>query len=396
MKNVYSVYQINHYIRNILEDDAVLDSVFIEGEVSNFKAHSSGHWYFTLKDDKSALSCVMFKNYAESAFFPYNGARLVVFGKVGVYEKTGQYQLYAEALEPWGKGALAAEFERLKEKLLKEGLFDAKYKKPVPQFVRRVAIITSPTGAAVRDIIQIAKRRNPGVELVVSPTLVQGEAAAKDIARALAEVNEWSETTAVDVIILARGGGSIEDLWPFNEEIVARAIFASKIPVISAVGHETDFTIADFTADMRAPTPSAAAELAVFRLADLRYTFETHLENMARNINIRIERQRERLGFLAKRCSLKSYLEEVYNYQILLEKLMKNISREMNHKLQVSRERLRSQAVLIESFSPMKVLERGYALVYQDGIVRKTAAGLKAGDELTVKFRDGDVAARVD
>ena len=258
---VYTVSQINNYIKRILENDVLLSDVYIEAEISNFKAHTSGHLYFTLKDSGAAINAVMFRSYAERLkFMPESGMKVVARGYISLYEKTGQYQLYVNSMEPAGIGALYLAYEQLKARLEKAGVFDQKYKKPIPQMPKTVAVITSPTGAAVRDIINVAGRRNPNVEIVIVPTLVQGKNAGPEIVNAIEKVNKWNKA---DTIILGRGGGSIEDLWAFNEEIVAIAIFDSHIPIISAVGHETDFTIADFISDMRAPTPSAGAEIAV-------------------------------------------------------------------------------------------------------------------------------------
>ena len=258
---VYSVSQINNYIKRLFENDVFLQDIYIEAEISNFKAHSSGHLYMTLKDSGAAVNAVMFRSYAEKLkFMPEDGMKVLINGYISLYEKTGQYQFYVLSMEPAGKGALYIAYEQLKERLERSGVFDQKYKKDIPSYPKCVAVITSPTGAAVRDIIQVSGRRNPNVKIVVVPVLVQGDDAAPSIANAIESVNKWGQA---DTIIVGRGGGSIEDLWAFNEEMVARAIFESKIPIISAVGHETDFTIADFIADMRAPTPSAAAEIAI-------------------------------------------------------------------------------------------------------------------------------------
>ena len=259
--NVYTVSQINGYIKRLIDSDVFLSGLHIEGEISNFKLHSSGHLYFSLKDKTGSIDCVMFRSAAQYLeFMPKNGDAVLVGGRVSLYEKTGKYQVYVDYMQPAGLGALHAEFEKLKQKLAAEGLFDEKFKKPIPEYPKTVALVTSPTGAAVRDMIDVSRRRNPSIKLVIVPVLVQGENAAADIAKGIELVNEWG---GADTIIVGRGGGSMEDLWAFNEEIVARAIFKSEIPVISAVGHEVDFTIADFAADFRAPTPSAAAELAI-------------------------------------------------------------------------------------------------------------------------------------
>ena len=260
-RRVYSVTQVNRYVKSLLTNDALLSGIWLRGELSNYKRHSSGHRYFTLKDAEGAIAAVMFASYAAGLnFVPTEGQQVEVRGSVSLYEKTGQYQFYVTQMEPLGRGTLYQAFEELKEKLERQGLFDISVKKELPRFPRRIGIATSATGAALQDMIRIAKRRNPGVQLVLCPCLVQGEAAAADIVRSLRRLDREPE---VDVIIVGRGGGSIEDLWAFNEEIVARAIYEAHTPIISAVGHETDFTIADFVADERAATPSAAAELAV-------------------------------------------------------------------------------------------------------------------------------------
>lgn len=266
--HIYSVSQINRYIKNLIEKDIFLRDIFIEAEISNFKVHTSGHFYFTLKDEFAAINTVMYKSYSRDIkFLPENGMKVTVYGYISIYEKTGQYQLCVKIMEPTGKGALYAAFEQLKNKLEKEGLFDIGRKRRIPRFPRKIAVLTSPVGAAIRDIIRISERRNPNIKIIVVPVIVQGESAAKSICDGLSLINRYKDA---DVIILGRGGGSIEDLWCFNEESVARAVFKSKIPVISAVGHETDFTISDFVADFRASTPSAAAEIAVPSLYDIR------------------------------------------------------------------------------------------------------------------------------
>ncbi|MDR3240380.1 MAG: exodeoxyribonuclease VII large subunit [Clostridiales bacterium] len=394
LKKILSVSELNAYIRALLEDDALLSGLLIQGELSNFKAHSSGHWYFTLKDASAAIQCVMFRAYASMVpFVPASGMKVILVGRVSLYEKTGAYQFYAEAMEPAGKGALALAFEQRKIQLEKEGLFDARFKKPIPFFPKCAAIITSLTGAALRDVIQIARRRNPHVALTAVPALVQGEEAAASIAAALRLTNEWG---GADVIILARGGGSLEDLWPFNEEIVARAIFASRIPVISAVGHETDFTIADFTADLRAPTPSAAAELAIPNGAALRGM----LLGKARGLNDifwqKWSRRYERLALLREKAVLSRPLEgfqqKKVNVRALLVKLDQSLAREMEKR----KWRAEARAAVLENLSPFKILHRGYALAL-DGESRPiaSAADLSQGQYIKLKFWDGQVDAMI-
>ena len=308
---VFTVGQINRYIKNLLENDFILNSLLVQGEISNFKAHSSGHWYFTLKDATGALSCMIFRQDAEEIpFLPENGMQVILYGRVSLYERTGQYQLYGEFMEPVGMGALQMAFEQMKEKLAAEGLFDADFKREMPAHAKCIAVVTSPVGAAVRDVIQIVKRRDPRVKIAVFPTLVQGEKAAEDIVRSLRLANEWG---GADVIILGRGGGSMEDLWPFNEEKVARAVFASEIPVISAVGHETDFTITDFVSDLRAPTPSAAAELATAIPLESRIAMlESMQERLWRDVSAAMVSSRRRLEFLKERPVLKRPLEKLH------------------------------------------------------------------------------------
>ncbi len=389
-RKAYSVHQVNQYIKEILEDDILLNGIFVEAEVSNFKPHSSGHLYFTLKDQFAALNCVMFRNHAESInFLLENGMQVVVYGRISLYEKTGQYQLYVEFLEPLGKGKLYMAFEQTKNKLEREGLFDFKYKKEIPSFPKTIAVITSPTGAVIQDIMNVAARRNKNVELVVAPTTVQGQSAANEIAQAIRMVNKWG---GADVIILARGGGSLEDLWPFNEELVARAIFNSKIPIVSAVGHETDYTIADFVSDLRAPTPSAAAELAVPALEELKQNLDITKIRMNNSISNKIEKNRQLLESHSKRATAKSFLEGIYNRQIYLEQLMKKVTREMNHQIQNNRLKINALAEKIEGRSPLAVLTRGYTLVYdENGNIKTSASSVENKESLSVRFHDGQI-----
>ncbi len=391
---VFTVNQINKYIKSLLEDDVILSDLFIEGEISNFKNHTSGHMYFTLKDTDASINCVIFKNYADEIMFaPENGMKVIVYGKISLYEKTGQYQLYAQFLEPSGKGALYVAFEQLKEKLSKEGLFDNAHKKPIPLFPSTIAVITSKTGAAIRDIIHVAKRRNKGVEIVVVNTLVQGENAGKSISDALDTVNKWGKA---DVIILGRGGGSIEDLWAFNEEIVARAIFKSKIPIISAVGHETDFTIADFVADLRAETPSAAAEIAVPSYFETKEKVDFLRSNLDYSINNIITTRRNILSKLINSRVLKNPLENVYNNQIYVENLVKKLNNEINYKLSQNRLILNNNIALLHNISPLTIINRGYALVYDEkGKVQTSVSSLSIAERIKIKFKDGFAEADI-
>ncbi|MBQ7758552.1 exodeoxyribonuclease VII large subunit [Anaerotignum sp.] len=391
---VFSVGQINRYIKNLLENDFILNSLLVQGEISNFKAHSSGHWYFTLKDAQGAISCVIFRQDAmQIPFEPENGMKVILYGHVSLYEKTGQYQLYGEFLEPVGMGALQIAFEQMKEKLAAEGLFDADFKREIPEHVGCIAVITSPTGAAVRDIIQIAKRRDPRVKIAVFPTLVQGEYAAEDIVKSIKLANGWGQA---DVIILGRGGGSMEDLWAFNEEIVARAIFASELPVISAVGHETDFTIADFVSDMRAPTPSAAAELATEPLDRIKADLEELMNRLDRDVQAVLTTSKRRLEFLKERPVLKRPLERIQRTQMYLEEKERLLLRETLRKLEKDKQKLTAAEARLEAVSPFSIMQRGYALLMDEkGKPVTTAEAAAVGQAVQVRMKDGILRAEV-
>ena len=381
---IFTVGQINRYIRNLLENDFILSSLLVKGEISNFKAHSSGHLYFTLKDASGALSCVMFRQDAAGLpFEPENGMQVVVYGHISLYEKTGQYQLYAEFLEPLGIGALQVAFEQLKEKLAAEGLFDGDFKREIPKNPSCIAVITSPTGAAVRDILQIVKRRDPNVKVAIFPTLVQGEQAAADIVRSLKLVNEWGKA---DVIILGRGGGSMEDLWCFNDENVARAVFASEIPVISAVGHETDFTITDFVADMRAPTPLTERREAFHRL-------ELRLE---RDVSALLTSCRRRLDLLKSRPVMERPLERIYRTMMDVEETQQRLDKEMTNRLMQRAERWQYLTNRLEAVSPLAVMSRGYVMaVTSSGKLLTSVKQAEVGDRVTLHLQDGKIETNI-
>ncbi len=392
---VFTVGQINRYIKNLLENDFILNSLLVQGEISNFKAHSSGHWYFTLKDATGALSCMVFRQDAEEIpFLPENGMQVILYGRVSLYERTGQYQLYGEFMEPVGMGALQMAFEQMKEKLAAEGLFDADFKREMPAHAKCIAVVTSPVGAAVRDVIQIVKRRDPRVKIAVFPTLVQGEKAAEDIVRSLRLANEWG---GADVIILGRGGGSMEDLWPFNEEKVARAIFASEIPVISAVGHETDFTITDFVSDLRAPTPSAAAELATAIPLESRIAMlEGMQERLWRDVSAAMVSSRRRLEFLKERPVLKRPLEKLHQLRADVEGQSQAMQLETMRRLEKNAGRLAAAQARLESVSPFSVMKRGYAMILNEaGQPLTAAADACEGQKLQIEMRDGRLYAAV-
>lgn len=391
---IFTVGQINRYIRNLLENDFILSSLLVKGEISNFKAHSSGHLYFTLKDTSGALSCVMFRQDAAGLpFEPENGMQVVVYGHISLYEKTGQYQLYAEFLEPLGIGALQVAFEQLKEKLAAEGLFDGDFKREIPKNPSCIAVITSPTGAAVRDILQIVKRRDPNVKVAIFPTLVQGEQAAADIVHSLKLVNEWGKA---DVIILGRGGGSMEDLWCFNDENVARAVFASEIPVISAVGHETDFTITDFVADMRAPTPSAAAELATTPLTERREAFHRLELRLERNVSALLTSCRRRLDLLKSRPVMERPLERIYRTMMDVEETQQRLDKEMTNRLMQRAERWQYLTNRLEAASPLAVMSRGYVMaVTSSGKLLTSVKQAEVGDRVTLHLQDGKIETNI-
>ncbi|MCM8900888.1 exodeoxyribonuclease VII large subunit [Caldicoprobacter algeriensis] len=393
---IFSVHQINEYVRGLLGRDPILQDVWVRGEISNLKIHSSGHIYFTLKDEQDRIRCVLFRqNQRDMAFIPSDGMRVLVRGQVSLYCKDGQYQIYVMDIEKDGIGELYLAFEALKQRLKAEGLFDAQHKKPIPPFPRKIAVITSPTGAAVRDIIKVVRRRCPCVDILVVPVLVQGSAAPAQIEAALDYVNTRDD---IDTIILGRGGGSLEELWAFNEEVVARAIWRSRIPVISAVGHETDFTIADFVADLRAPTPSAAAEMAVPMLQ--------HLQEMLAGLNVRLmEAMRNML--LHKRKSLEHLqLSYVLRYpdRIMqqrrqqLDQAYTRLCVAFNDILSKKRERLSRLAAALDALSPLAVLGRGYAVVtlMPSERVVYSVTSLKQGDGITVHFKDGCADCRVE
>ncbi len=393
MNNVLSVIQLNTYIKRLFEKDFVLKNVTVEGELSNFKRHSSGHIYFTLKDDKAQVSCVLFRSYLDGSERQlHDGAKVVVKGSVSLYEKSGQYQIYVRKIEKAGIGELYVLFEQLKRKLQEEGLFDETSKRPIPKYVKRIGIVTSGTGAAIRDIVQVARRRNPYVQLVLYPSLVQGDMAKENIVRA---IEYFNESEPVDVLIVGRGGGSIEDLWPFNEETVARAIFESNIPVISAVGHETDFTISDFVSDMRAPTPSAAAELAVFDYQDQLHRMDTYRIRMSSFLEAQLLRKRDILIHLEKR------LKQLHPRRILednlmhLDQLRLILDGKIGYQLELKRNDLELLKARLEGKSPVKRLEEGYAYVSVKGKTVTSVEDIHVSDVLDVYLKDGRLETMV-
>lgn len=392
---VLSVSQLNRYIKMNFDADENLANIFISGEISNFTNHyRTGHLYFTLKDDSAAVRAVMFNSSAKRLkFMPEDGMKVIARGRVSVYEASGQYQLYVDDMQPDGVGALNLAYEQLKEKLQKEGLFSELHKKPLPPYPEKVGVITSPTGAAVRDIINVLGRRFPYAEIVFCPVLVQGEGAHLQLTDA---VNLFNSERAADVIIIGRGGGSIEDLWEFNDEGLARAVYNSEIPVISAVGHETDFTICDFVADMRAPTPSAAAELAVPDANELQYALSALKNRMFLNVSSGIADRRSRLEYLTSKGALKSPDEMLSNRSQHLDTAFSKMLSSYENRIGGKKVEFISAATALSKLDPMSVLMRGFAFVSdKNGKNVYSSQALAKGDKINVRFHDGSAVCEV-
>ena len=392
-RNVYTVKQVNSYIKNMFTQDFMLNRIYVKGEVSNCKYHTSGHIYFSLKDESGTIACVMFAGQRGGlSFHMREGQQIIVLGSVNVYERTGSYQLYAQEIRLDGEGTLYEKYQMLKQELEEMGMFAPEYKKAIPRYAKRIGVVTAPTGAAVRDIMNISARRNPYGQLLLYPAQVQGEGAKESIVRGI----RMLETKNVDVIIVGRGGGSIEDLWAFNDECVARAIFDCQVPVISAVGHETDVTIADYVADLRAPTPSAAAELAVWDYRQLQgYLDECRLRmNRSMTGTIRINRLRlkeldVRLSYLHPRHKLQDQQQRLIELEEELRTLMRDRVKEARHRLAIQIEKL-------NGLSPVRKLNQGFAYVEEaDGGVVMSIRQVEKGDELTVYVTDGLIRTSV-
>lgn len=387
-RRIATVSQINNYIKAVIDKTPVLQNIWIKGEISNLKIHSSGHIYLTLKDDGSVLKAVMFRGAAATLRFkPTDGTKVLARGKIGVYESGGQYQIYIEEMEAEGMGDLYAKFEALKKKLSDEGLFDEKRKKPIPRFPETIGIVTSPTGAAIRDMINVIRRRYPMVKVIIYPCLVQGNDAAPSICDGIEYFNTKKK---VDVIIAGRGGGSIEDLWAFNEEITARAVAASKIPVISAVGHEVDFTICDFVSDLRAPTPSAAAELAVPDVVELKRMIESSKERMSVLLKNRVDTQSRQLELLAKRSALTQFDKFLLDKEQGVDALFDRCLMAFKNKKEVSEKLFGTLCGKLSALSPLAVFERGYSSATKNGKTVKKIAELSDGDNIVLRLTDGE------
>lgn len=393
MRNVYTVKQVNLYIKNMFTQDFMLNRIYVKGEVSNCKYHASGHIYFSLKDESGTIACIMFASARSGLSFRMReGQKVVVLGSVNVYERDGKYQLYANEIILEGAGLLYEKFEALKQELEEMGMFAEEYKQPIPKFAKTVGIVTAPTGAAVRDIIQIASRRNPYVQLILYPALVQGEGAADSIVRGI----RMLEKQNVDVMIVGRGGGSIEDLWAFNEEKVARAIFECRVPVISAVGHETDTLISDYVADLRAPTPSAAAELAVYDHRQVSEQMEAFLSRMRRQMRLKTMLERRRLEQLELRLKHTHPQQKLNENRQILQELENRLRDRMQMLLEENKHRLAIYTEQIDGLSPLKKLSQGYSYTeLADGENVRSVQQVKGGQEISVYVTDGKIKARI-
>ncbi len=391
---VITISQLNSYIKDKLESDFVLSNIWLKGEISNFKHHSSGHMYFTLKDKTSQLKCVMFRSRAQNLqFMPTNGMAVISRGYVTVFERDGQYQLYVEEMQPDGVGALYTAFLQLKERLEAEGLFAPEIKKPLPRFPHRVGVVTSPTGAAVRDIITVIQRRYPQTHIIIIPVKVQGDEAPAEIEAAIRTANDFKN---LDVLIVGRGGGSIEELWAFNTEKVARSIFESRIPIVSAVGHETDFTIADFVADRRAPTPSAAAELVVPDAGELQKLIDSLSQRTVTAVKSRITTQKEKLARLTESNVLRRPKDEMYKRMMELDYLTRTMRQNIKVQINNMKSNLTLNTSRLDNLSPLATLNRGYAITLDSGgNVIKSASNLKPGDDIELILLDGTVECSV-
>ena len=392
--NPITVTDLNRYIKNKVDNDEYLNNVLVKGEISNFKHHYTGHMYFTLKDENSLIKCIMFKTYTPNLkFVPRDGMKVMILGTVSVFERDGVYQIYCKAMQEDGMGSLYTAYEELKNKLEKQGLFDIKYKKPIPKFPKSIGVLTASTGSVIRDIINVSTRRNPNCYIKLLPVPVQGKGAGDRIAEAIRIMNE---NKLADVIIVARGGGSLEDLWPFNEEVVAHAIFESELPVISAVGHETDFTIADFVADLRAPTPSAAAELAVPNVNDILLDLDKYNNRLKNSLKKKIELMRLRYEKCMASRVFKEPLQKINERYITIDMKVKQMQSSITNKLKDDRAKMVELITKLDTLSPLKTLARGYSLTTDSsGKIVKSVKSIHRDDELVIRFKDGNTNVKV-
>lgn len=388
-----SVTELNSYIKNKIADDEYLNNVLIKGEISNFKNHYTGHMYFTLKDENSLIKCVMFKTYAQKLdFMPKDGMKVFVLGGVSVFERDGVYQIYVKAMQEDGVGVLYKKYEELKQRLEQEGYFAEEHKKAIPQMPKIIGVLTSQTGSVIRDIINVSTRRNPNVNIRLYPVPVQGEGAAEKIADGIKFVNK---NQLADVLILARGGGSLEDLWPFNEEIVAHAIYNSEIPVISAVGHETDFSISDFVADLRAPTPSAAAELAVPDVYEVKQKINSYQNRLRLSLVKKVEIMKLRYEKCMSSRVFKEPLRNINDNYLKLDTYIKKLENIIKTKQKEEKTKYVELVAKLDTLSPLKTLTRGYSLVEKNNNIIKSAKDVNTGDKIDLKFSDGTKQAEI-
>ena len=388
-----SVTQLNKYIKDKIANDEYLNNVLIKGEISNYKHHYTGHLYFTLKDENSLIKCIMFKSYAQKLNFePKDGMKVYILGSVSVFERDGVYQVYAKVMEEDGVGDLYTRYQELKKELEEKGLFDESHKQKIPMMPKVIGVLTSQTGSVIRDIINVSTRRNPNVHIRLLPVPVQGEGAAEKIAEGIAYMNK---NRLADVLILARGGGSLEDLWPFNEEIVAYSIYESEIPVISAVGHETDFSISDFVADLRAPTPSAAAELAVPDVYEVKQKINTYQNRLRMALSKKLEIMKLRYDKCMSSFVFKEPTRRIQENYIKLDTYVKQLENIIGTIKEKNKNKYIELVAKLDTLSPLKTLLRGYSIVEKDGKVVKSVAELKAEDNVTIKLNDGEKQARI-
>ena len=388
-----SVTELNSYIKNKIADDEYLNNVLVKGEISNFKNHYTGHMYFTLKDENSLIKCIMFKSYAQKLdFMPKDGMKVFALGGVSVFERDGVYQIYVKAMQEDGVGVLYKKYEELKHRLEEEGYFDVAHKQKIPKMPKTIGVLTSQTGSVIRDIINVSTRRNPNVHIRLLPVPVQGEGASEKIADGIRIMNE---NKLADVLILARGGGSLEDLWPFNEEIVAHAVYNSKIPVISAVGHETDFSISDFVADLRAPTPSAAAELAVPDIYEVKQKINTYQNRLRLSLVKKVEIMKLRYEKCMSSRVFKEPLRNINDNYLKIDTYIKRLESCIQAKQKEEKTKYVELVSKLDALSPLKTLTRGYSLVEKDGEIIKSVNDVKPEDKIDIRFVDGVKEARI-
>ena len=388
-----SVTDLNKYIKNKIADDEYLNNILIKGEISNFKHHYTGHLYFTLKDENSLIKCIMFKSYAQKLNFePKDGMKVYILGSVSVFERDGVYQIYAKVMEEDGLGDLYTKYQKLKEELEKKGLFDQSHKQKIPMMPKVIGVLTSQTGSVIRDIINVSTRRNPNVYIRLLPVPVQGEGAAEKIAEGIEYMNK---NQLADVIILARGGGSLEDLWPFNEEIVAHSIYESKIPIISAVGHETDFSISDFVADLRAPTPSAAAELAVPDIYEVKQKINTYQNRLKMALTKKLEIMKLRYDKCMSSSVFREPTRRIQENYIKIDSYVKQLENLINKIKEKNKNKYIELVSKLDTLSPLKTLTRGYSIIEKDGKIVKSITDLQTEDNISIRLKDGEKQAKI-